>query len=415
MYRRRTISRRARVEFPADVDSLANLVAAPEEEVPTELHGLTAALGRIPEAQQRAIVLREWYGLSYREVAVELGVSASTAETLIFRARRRLAEELGGPAPISRRRRPLSLASPLASLKCLLGGGATVKALVGATSVVVLTVSSAKVGLLRLPVPGLSAPAPAAQRLLVVARPDARVPQFLERRAAVTVALPVPRLAGPSPRQGAAPAPPARATVPVVAADPADAPAVPAEMPVDPSPDPPAANPASPEAEDPAEAPPVDVRTEAEAEAAAPAPVDEVSAGITEVADVQADEPALVETVDAPAVTEPVVAGAEEPGHDGGPPTGNPPGPQGGGPGDAQHGNDDGNGNGGVGSQQGNGGVGSQQGSGGGDRQNQGGNGVPPQPQPQPPAGVPTPVVPPPHGPPAPHGAGSENGGQDLQ
>jgi hypothetical protein len=412
MYRRRTISRRARVEFPADVDSLANLVAAPEEEVPTELHGLTAALGRIPEAQQRAIVLREWYGLSYREVAVELGVSASTAETLIFRARRRLAEELGGPAPISRRRRPLSLASPLASLKCLLGGGATVKALVGATSVVVLTVSSAKVGLLRLPVPGLSAPAPAAQRLLVVARPDARVPQFLERRAAVTVALPVPRVAGPSPRQGAAPAPPVRATVPVVAADPADAPAVPAEVPVDPAPDPPAANPASPEAEDPAgEAPPVDVRTEAEAEAeaAAPAPVDEVSAGITEVADVQADEPALVETVDAPAVTEPVVAGAEEPGHDGGPPTGNPPGPQSGGPGDAQYGN------GGVGSQQGNGGVGSQQGSGGGDRQNQGGNGVPPQPQPQPPAGVPTPVVPPPHGPPAPHGAGSENGGQDLQ
>jgi hypothetical protein len=411
MYRRRTISRRARVEFPADVDSLANLVAAPEEEVPTELHGLTAALGRIPEAQQRAIVLREWYGLSYREVAVELGVSASTAETLIFRARRRLAEELGGPAPISRRRRPLSLASPLASLKCLLGGGATVKALVGATSVVVLTVSSAKVGLLRLPVPGLSAPAPAAQRLLVVARPDARVPQFLERRAAVTVALPVPRVAGPSPRQGAAPAPPVRATVPVVAADPADAPAVPAEVPVDPAPDPPAANPASPEAEDPAgEAPPVDVRTEAEAEAeaAAPAPVDEVSAGITEVADVQADEPALVETVDAPAVTEPVVAGAEEPGHDGGPPTGNPPGPQSGGPGDAQYGN------GGVGSQQGNGGVGSQQGSGGGDRQNQGGNGVPPQPQPQPPAGVPTPVVPP-HGPPAPHGAGSENGGQDLQ
>jgi hypothetical protein len=412
MYRRRTISRRARVEFPADVDSLANLVAAPEEEVPTELHGLTAALGRIPEAQQRAIVLREWYGLSYREVAIELGVSASTAETLIFRARRRLAEELGGPAPISRRRRPLSLASPLASLKCLLGGGATVKALVGATSVVVLTVSSAKVGLLRLPVPGLSAPAPAAQRLLVVARPDARVPQFLERRAAVTVALPVPRVAGPSPRQGAAPAPPVRATVPVVAADPADAPAVPAEVPVDPAPDPPAANPASPEAEDPAgEAPPVDVRTEAEAEAeaAAPAPVDEVSAGITEVADVQADEPALVETVDAPAVTEPVVAGAEEPGHDGGPPTGNPPGPQSGGPGDAQYGN------GGVGSQQGNGGVGSQQGSGGGDRQNQGGNGVPPQPQPQPPAGVPTPVVPPPHGPPAPHGAGSENGGQDLQ
>jgi RNA polymerase sigma factor (sigma-70 family) len=99
MYRRRTISRRARVEFPIDVSSLADLVVAPGREIPEELDGLPDALARIPDAQRRAIVLREWYGLSYREVAAELGLSASAAETLIFRARRRLAQELGGPAP----------------------------------------------------------------------------------------------------------------------------------------------------------------------------------------------------------------------------------------------------------------------------------------------------------------------------
>jgi RNA polymerase sigma factor (sigma-70 family) len=146
MYRRRTISRRARVEFPIDVDSLADLVVAPGHEIPVELDGLPDALARIPDAQRRAIVLREWYGLSYREVADELGLSASAAETLIFRARRRLAQELGGPAPTEKRRRPLGLASPVAALKWLLGGGTTLKALVGVSSVAVIAVGSTRVG-----------------------------------------------------------------------------------------------------------------------------------------------------------------------------------------------------------------------------------------------------------------------------
>src|SRR5882757_4905935 len=122
----------------------------------------------------------DWRRLSYGEVAAELGVSASTAETLIFRARRRLAEELGGPAPTSRRRRPLSLASPLATLKWLLGGGASVKALVGATSVVVLAVGSAKMGLLRLPAP--AAPASAAQRVVVALPATPSVAHVVVRR-----------------------------------------------------------------------------------------------------------------------------------------------------------------------------------------------------------------------------------------
>ena len=94
MYRRRTISRRARVEFPSDLGSFANSIAAPGDVARPELAGLSAALSRIPDAQRRAIVLREWHGLSHSEVAAELGITRTAAETLIFRARRRLATEL---------------------------------------------------------------------------------------------------------------------------------------------------------------------------------------------------------------------------------------------------------------------------------------------------------------------------------
>jgi hypothetical protein len=169
MYRRRTISRRARVEFPIDVDSLADLIVAPGHESPAELDALPEALARIPEAQQRAIVLREWYGLSYREVADELGISFSAAETLIFRARRRLAQELGGPAPTTHRRTPLSLASPLVSLnRWLFGGGTALKAIAGVTSVAVIAVGATKVGLLERPPP--RAAMPSAPQRVVLAR-----------------------------------------------------------------------------------------------------------------------------------------------------------------------------------------------------------------------------------------------------
>ena len=57
----------------------------------------------MPEQQRRAILLREWQGLSYREVAAELEVSQSAVETLIFRARRSLAQGLEQPDSIKPR------------------------------------------------------------------------------------------------------------------------------------------------------------------------------------------------------------------------------------------------------------------------------------------------------------------------
>jgi RNA polymerase sigma factor (sigma-70 family) len=64
-----------------------------DEEGPT-VGELLAALSRIPAQQRQAIVLREFEGRSYAETAEILGISTSALETLLFRARRSLAEEL---------------------------------------------------------------------------------------------------------------------------------------------------------------------------------------------------------------------------------------------------------------------------------------------------------------------------------
>jgi RNA polymerase sigma factor (sigma-70 family) len=55
---------------------------------------LLTALSRIPPQQRQAIVLREFEGRSYKEIAEILGVTITALETLLFRARRSLAEEL---------------------------------------------------------------------------------------------------------------------------------------------------------------------------------------------------------------------------------------------------------------------------------------------------------------------------------
>jgi RNA polymerase sigma-70 factor (ECF subfamily) len=66
---------------------------SPDETGPTVGEVLTA-LSRIPPQQRQAIVLREFEGRSYKELAEILGVTTSALETLLFRARRSLADEL---------------------------------------------------------------------------------------------------------------------------------------------------------------------------------------------------------------------------------------------------------------------------------------------------------------------------------
>jgi RNA polymerase sigma-70 factor (ECF subfamily) len=59
-----------------------------------EVEALCRAVAELPVQQRQAFVLREFYGLSYREVAVALSVSDSAVESLLFRGRRQLQEQL---------------------------------------------------------------------------------------------------------------------------------------------------------------------------------------------------------------------------------------------------------------------------------------------------------------------------------
>jgi len=77
----------------------------------------------MPATQRKAILLREWQGLSYREIADEMGLTQPAVETLIFRARRSLASALEQPVKHRRRLvRSVDAGALLASLKTLIVG-----------------------------------------------------------------------------------------------------------------------------------------------------------------------------------------------------------------------------------------------------------------------------------------------------
>ncbi len=129
--RHRSTRRRGRVESPSDFAAVQDVMAAPPQESPEDLMRLTEALEHMPESQRRAILLREWQGLSYHEIADELKLSQSAVETLIFRARRTLASNLESeakqPGALSRMRKALDGGMLLAAIKGLFEGGAAVK------------------------------------------------------------------------------------------------------------------------------------------------------------------------------------------------------------------------------------------------------------------------------------------------
>jgi len=122
--KQRSSWRRRRVERPGDLQEIEELVAAPHDP-DDELLGIDDALAALPEQQRRAILLREWKGLSYREIAAEMELSQGAVETLIFRARRSLAAALDEPETRTRRARlahAFDGGALVASLKAALGG-----------------------------------------------------------------------------------------------------------------------------------------------------------------------------------------------------------------------------------------------------------------------------------------------------
>jgi RNA polymerase sigma-70 factor (ECF subfamily) len=137
--RHRARARGRQREVLSDPVTLADMSPAPQAEADA-LMGLEDALERMPELQRRAILLREWRGLSYKEIAAELELSGAAVETLIFRARRSLAELLGrSPTPKRARKHALDLGSFLAGLKSFFGAGSAAKLAAGVAAVVAAT------------------------------------------------------------------------------------------------------------------------------------------------------------------------------------------------------------------------------------------------------------------------------------
>jgi RNA polymerase sigma factor (sigma-70 family) len=91
--RRRALKRRSRLESAVDLETLQDSVGRndPPRE---ELSGLASSLATLPAAQRNALLLREWQGLSYAEIAAHLGLTESAVEAVLFRARRNLAQTL---------------------------------------------------------------------------------------------------------------------------------------------------------------------------------------------------------------------------------------------------------------------------------------------------------------------------------
>jgi RNA polymerase sigma-70 factor (ECF subfamily) len=124
-----------------EIDHEPELVGVPagDEESGTAA-ALRAALDKLPTNQRQALLLREWRGLSYREIASELGLTVAAVETLIFRARRSVARTLSRDTGIrARLAGVLDLGSLAGALKSAFSGAAAVKLAAGAAVVALAT------------------------------------------------------------------------------------------------------------------------------------------------------------------------------------------------------------------------------------------------------------------------------------
>jgi RNA polymerase sigma factor (sigma-70 family) len=169
--------RRGRLESARDFDALQDVLATPERGDGVSIGELTRALGAIPERQRRALLLREWQGLSYAEIADELGVSVAAVETLIFRARRSVAEQLEQTGV----RWDRGAVASLATLLRQLFGGAAVPLKLAAVAVGVTAATATTLAVTQAPHRHHSTPVPVR-----VAPPVTRMGAVPAHRSAVS-------------------------------------------------------------------------------------------------------------------------------------------------------------------------------------------------------------------------------------
>jgi RNA polymerase sigma-70 factor (ECF subfamily) len=137
--RRRAARRRARVETPSDLAAVPEAFLAGWPRDAEELVGLEEALAAMPLRLRRALLLREWQGLSYRELADELGTTQPAVETLLYRARRELARRLREP---TRRLRDVLGVGPIAAVRSLFHDSAAMKLTAAVATVAAASVAA---------------------------------------------------------------------------------------------------------------------------------------------------------------------------------------------------------------------------------------------------------------------------------
>ena len=213
--------RRAGVEQTQDIDAIEYAIPAREHRG-DELLGLSDALGELPANLRTAILLREWQGLSYAEIADTMDTTVSAVETLICRARKRLA------ATLDRARTAIGLIIGLPSK--LLAGGALVVA-TGAAGFGAAVVIGSPGSVAHAPRAPLARPRhiPPAPSIPVV---PSRTPRPARPAHSVRVTLERPQ-APAAPPPAAEPTTPAQAPSPAASSSPPPAPAaqIPATLP----------------------------------------------------------------------------------------------------------------------------------------------------------------------------------------
>ena len=110
---RRTLGRRLALVANADVEELEAAAPSLNAETREEIAQLRAALEQLPDRQRQAILLREWQGVSYADIAEQLGLSLAAVETLLFRSRR-----LADPPPARARGRGSACSTSHPALRC---------------------------------------------------------------------------------------------------------------------------------------------------------------------------------------------------------------------------------------------------------------------------------------------------------
>jgi RNA polymerase sigma-70 factor (ECF subfamily) len=179
--------RRALVETPRDLDSLDEAVLAGPASEHEAVEDLAEALAALPHNLRQAILLREWQGLSYAEIAAAMDTTVPAIETLLVRARRQMAATLERSG--TRLRRAAAALFDVLGLRGLLSGGLD-KVSTGAALV---AIGGSGVGAtVALYHPATSTPRPAVATLR--ARPTATAPALRARERAATVVRATHRL-----------------------------------------------------------------------------------------------------------------------------------------------------------------------------------------------------------------------------